>query len=232
MRSRDASCDRAAAGDNRSRRWPPDGDSPPARPARPARPSGRPAVYTAFRTALSRTDTASVFVRDYIRARPGDKVLDIGCGPCVILRDLPDVRYTGVEPDARYVAEARRQYGGRARFILGTGRTVALDDAGSYDIALAIGVLHHLNEGDAGDLLRFARLAIRPGGRLVTLDCGFTADQSLVSRFIVGLDRGRHIRAPEQYVRLIDDVFSGCSVVVRHDLLRLLYTHDICEATA
>jgi SAM-dependent methyltransferase len=149
-----------------------------------------------------------------------------------MFRDLPDVDYTGVEPEERYIAQARRQFGDRARFILGTASSTILDDLGTYDIVLAVAVMHHLDDGEARELLRLARRALCPGGRLVTVDCCYTDEQSSVARFLIGLDRGRHIRTPEHYERLIGGFFPSCSSTVRHDLLRVPYTHFICEAIA
>jgi SAM-dependent methyltransferase len=43
-------------------------------------------------------------------------------------------------------------------------------NAGCYDIVMAFGVLHHLDDAEGRELFRGARRALKPGGRFVTLD--------------------------------------------------------------
>jgi SAM-dependent methyltransferase len=94
---------------------------------------------------------------------------------------------------------------------------------------IAHGVLHHLDDDQARTLFRVARRALKPGGRLVTYDGCFTPDQSAAARFVVSLDRGRHVRTREAYERLARGEFSEVRTFVRHDLVRIPYTHLIME---
>jgi hypothetical protein len=173
-----------------------------------------------------------LFVREHVRGKPGDRDLAIGCGPRVMATDLPDVTYADVEPEEPYVLAARRRFGDCARFILGTASPITSNDAGRYDVAPAVAVMHHLDDEQARELLMFARKALHWRGRLVTVDCCYTSHQSRPARFIIGLDRGRHVRTPEHYEQLIREFFSACASTVRHDLLRVPYTDFICEAPA
>jgi len=191
-----------------------------------------PFFYRTFRRAVSRKRTRYVLVREYIRPHPGDRVLDIGCGPGVLLCDLPDADYTGIDLNERYIAEARRRFGGRGSFIRGTASPQTLNEPGAFDVALAIGVLHHLDDPEAQALLLLAKKALRPGGRFVVLDCCYTERQSRAARFIIGLDRGRHVRTPGQLDRLIGETFPAMTSTVRTDLLRIPYTHYLGLATA
>jgi len=70
------------------------------------------------------------------------------------------------------------------------------------------------------------------GGRLVTSDPCFQPDQSAAARFIISGDRGRYVRSPEAYEAIARTVFDDVTVHVRHDMLRVPYTHVImvCQA--
>ncbi len=40
-------------------------------------------------------------IQNHVRAKPGDKVIDIGCGPAQALRWFPDVEYLGFDTNAQ-----------------------------------------------------------------------------------------------------------------------------------
>lgn len=191
----------------------------------------RPGFYRLFRNLLFGKRGRQVLLDEFIRAKAGDRLIDIGCGPGVMLDDLPEVDYVGIDIEERYITRARRLYGRRGRFLLGTAGLDGIDLRGDRDIALAIGVLHHLTDDEARGLLAAARKALRAGGRLITFDNCYTPDQSRFARLVIDLDRGQFVRTREAYEGLIAEVFPRRRVVVRHDLLRIPYTHIICEAS-
>lgn len=89
--------------------------------------------------------------------RPGEKVLDAGCGEGGLARLLPDAAYTGLEPN--FAAAA-----GGPDIRNETVAEHAVSHPGEYDIVCAFHVIEHI-----ADPLGFARdltQCIRPGGRL------------------------------------------------------------------
>ena len=62
-------------------------------------------------------------IRNHARARPGDKVIDIGCGPAQVFASLPDVEYFGLDTDPGYIAFAKRTYGDKGTFVVGNTRS-------------------------------------------------------------------------------------------------------------
>lgn len=192
----------------------------------------RPAVYSLFRRLVGRDGARSVYAQQHLRLLPGQRVLDIGCGTGDILRHLPPVRYVGYDLSPRYIERARRWYGDRGEFhCRAVGDDLRVAEAG-YDVVIAHGLLHHLDDDGARALFRVARRALRPGGRLVTFDGCFTDDQSAAARLLLSLDRGRHVRDRDAYERLARSAFEQVRSSVRSDLIRLPYTHLIMECTA
>jgi cyclopropane fatty-acyl-phospholipid synthase-like methyltransferase len=188
-----------------------------------------PQIYKSFVNVIGAHAAMIRFVRDFIRAAPGDRVLDLGCGPGRLLPYLPDVDYIGVDVDDRYLAHARKQYDfGRAEFRqLDLGRDCSHFDEKGFDIAVAIGLIHHLSNDAASRLIDFSHKRLKPGGRLVTLDCAFTPGQSRAACFVVSLDRGQHVRTPENYLDLVEGRFEKAEITILHDMLRIPYTHAI-----
>lgn len=189
-------------------------------------------AYSLFRRLVGRDRARLAYTREYLRVQPGQRVLDIGCGTGDMLRYLPAVRYVGYDLSPAYIARARERFGDRGEFrCSAVSDDLAAGEAG-FDLAIAHGVLHHLDDAEAASLFRVARRALRPGGRLVTFDGCFTDDQSAAARLLLSLDRGRHVRDRDAYERLARSAFEQVRSSVRSDLIRLPYTHLIMECTA
>jgi SAM-dependent methyltransferase len=188
-----------------------------------------PSVYRLFR-AIVKGNACQIYISEYVRPVPGEKVLDIGCGPGDILEDLPAVEYLGFDINPKYVEAAQKRFGHRGRFFCGdVGLTAINKEAASFDLALATGVLHHLDDKHALSLFKLARRALKPSARLVTYDPCFAAGQPKLRRFVVSQDRGQYVRESAEYVKLAAQVFPRVTSFVRHDLLRIPYTHVILQ---
>jgi cyclopropane fatty-acyl-phospholipid synthase-like methyltransferase len=162
---------------------------------------------------------------------PGAKVLDIGCGPANMLEFLPDVRYIGFDASEAYIAEAQKRWGLRGEFTCATVNAQNLQERG-FDIVLAIGVLHHLDDQESRGLFNLAHEALRPGGRLVTLDGVYVSKQSPIARYLISKDRGEYVRHLDEYESLARGEFPDTKATVLHDLLAPMpYTHLIMECT-
>lgn len=188
----------------------------------------RPGVYSLFRRLVGRDSARAVYAREHLRLAAGQRVLDLGCGPGDILQFLPAVQYVGYDISPAYVERARRRFGQRATFHQGAV-SEALSPGRDFDVVIAHGVLHHLDDAAARTLFRVARRALRPGGRLVTFDGCFADGQSALARLFLRLDRGRHVRTREAYEALARGEFAEVKSFLRHDLIRIPYTHLIME---
>jgi SAM-dependent methyltransferase len=190
---------------------------------------GRPSAYRFFSFLVGGDRNRDIFAREHIRAQRGQRVLDVGCGPATILAHLPEVDYVGFDANPDYVAAASARFGARARFYCQRVSAESLGNHREFDIVLALGILHHLDDAEAGHLFALAHAALRPGGRLVTLDGCYAAGQSPIARALLAGDRGRHVRDEGGYRAIAARAFGQVRAVVRHDLLRIPYTHLILE---
>lgn len=190
-----------------------------------------PAIYSLFKLLIGGSSGRTRLVREYVRPTFGDRILDIGCGPGDILPYLPDVKYVGFDASQEYIKAAQTRYGVRATFICEQVSTTTLKEPSSFDIVLAIGILHHLDDAEALQLFHLAQAALKPGGRLITFDGVFIEKQSPFARYIISRDRGQNVRTQENYLAIASQVFSTITVSIRHDLLRIPYTHLILECT-
>ena len=192
-----------------------------------------PAGYRLFRRLVGGKDVLRIYLDEYVKPVPGEKVLDIGCGPADVLDYLPKVDYTGVDISPEYIASAQKRLGHRARFFCSDVAAFILQkEQGTFDLVLATGVVHHLENSQATGLFELARKALRPGGRLVTFDGCYVPGQSRMARWVLAQDRGKFVREQSQYESLASGFFSKIESTLRHDLLRIPYTHLIMRCSA
>jgi cyclopropane fatty-acyl-phospholipid synthase-like methyltransferase len=190
---------------------------------------GHAAVYSVFAKAVGAKRGRRLYVDQHIRPRSGFKILDIGCGPGDILEALPLVDYHGFDLSSDYITSARRKYGDRGHFSVHSVNADLAKIYADFDLVLATGVLHHLDDSEAKSLFELALAALREGGRLVTLDGCYMAEQSFMARFLLKQDRGQFVRTEEGYLRLARSVFSDVESTLHNDLLRIPYTHIVME---
>lgn len=193
-----------------------------------------PAVYSAFTIAMGGRGSRRRIVEDYVRPWPGAAVLDLGCGPGTMLEFLEGVDYTGVDQEKRLIEHARRRFGDKGKFIVADATCYRPDGEERFDIIVAYGLLHHLDDAAARKLFALANSLLKEGRWLITLDPCFTEGQSRIARLLAKYDRGRHVRDESAYLELAGTVFDRVKAHIRHDLLTLPYTSCIltCQASA
>ena len=187
-----------------------------------------PSAYQLFWNAIGGRAYIRTLIGEYVKPQPGNRILDIGCGPGHVLPYLPEVEYTGFDLSPQYIETARQLFP-KATFVCARVSQYTLTRRSYFDIVLALGVIHHLDDAEALQLFQIAREALQPGGRLVTLDGAFVPGQSAVARYLVRHDRGHFMRSEEGYLQLARKVFPNVDAFTRQDLLRIPYTHFIMK---
>jgi 2-polyprenyl-3-methyl-5-hydroxy-6-metoxy-1,4-benzoquinol methylase len=184
-----------------------------------------PILYQAFQNLGGFYSARLSAIERYVRPKSGDRVIDIGCGPGYLVRDLPKgITYFGFDLDETYISYANRRFGMRGQFFCCHFDDAAARRLGPVDVAMMNGVLHHIPDSDITSILSAVHNALRPGGTLFTLDGAYTKEQTRFSRYMLKHDRGRHVRTPEQYIALLETVFESVETHVHEDLARIPYT--------
>jgi arsenite methyltransferase len=132
-------------------------------------------------------------IREALDAQPGERVLDIGCGPGFYVAELLDEvgaegSVVGVDGSAAMLAVAAHRCDGHANVAFRQADVLSLpvEDA-SFDRALCVQVLEYVQDVQAA--LAEMHRALRPGGRLVVWD----VDWATVSWHSSDPDRMAHV---------------------------------------
>jgi len=189
-----------------------------------------PIIYNALQRIMGAHSGRKLLVEDFLRPQLGMNVLDIGCGPAEIIDYLPKVNYWGFDISNSYIAQANSRYGSKGNFFC---KLISLEDLSnlpSFDLVLAIGLLHHLDDNSAMAMLNLAHRALKPGGRLITVDPCLEIDQNPIARYLIMKDRGQNVRTRSEYASLISSAFSEHRIDVRNKAW-IPYTHCYMEGT-
>ncbi|HEY6080929.1 MAG TPA: class I SAM-dependent methyltransferase [Polyangiaceae bacterium] len=141
-------------------------------------------------------------------ARPGDRILDVGCGPAYYLAALPECEYFGFDTNSAQIQAARARFGDRAKFFDEPFTAEHQRALGPFDKVLLLGILHHLDDASSRSLLDLVAGCLKPGGVVVALDTPLYEGQSSFSRFLAKNDRGDFVRYAEAYVQLASQSFE------------------------
>ncbi|MGV9821206.1 class I SAM-dependent methyltransferase [Nocardia xishanensis] len=137
------------------------------------RPRGYRVLRSAFALGRGRALDAELVARS--GAAPGDRVLDIGCGPGDLARALaarvgPAGEVVGRDPSPQMVAyAAARTKEPNCHFELGPAQTLDRADS-SFDVVTCTFVMHHIPEAQREAALAHMYRVLRPGGRLLLAD--------------------------------------------------------------
>ena len=189
-------------------------------------------TYSALMRFLASPRSGVVLVHEYIKPQNGQSFLDAGCGPAGILDLLPEVSYVGIDQNENYINYATNKYGAKGTFIC--AGVDQLNDFGlkTFDRIIILGVMHHLDDAQLAKLMMSLKDRLNQGGTLITFDVAYEDKQNLIAKLLAKNDRGKFVRTKEQYLKFIQVSFKNEQADIRHDLLRVPYTHLLTRSTA
>jgi ubiquinone/menaquinone biosynthesis C-methylase UbiE len=136
------------------------------------------------------------------------RILDVGCstGACsAAIIEMKKNTYYGIDVNPDYIK--------RATQLFPDGNWQSLDarqldfQSNSFDLAMYIGVLHHMSDELALACLMETHRVIKPQGRVLIAEPTFTPG-CFLSNALLSIDRGKYIRNSEGYKNL----FNGFTI--------------------
>lgn len=138
-------------------------------------------------------------IAEELRAAPGERILDVGCGPGFYVQEAlervgPGGSVAGVDTSAPMLGLARRRVEAYENVELREAGATALPYAdGEFDAAFSVQVLEYVD--DVALALREIHRVVRPGGRVVVWDVDWSTvsmhstDAARTQRILTAWDR-------------------------------------------
>lgn len=163
---------------------------------------------------------------------PNDLWLDLGCGTAEILSRLPEnIVYLGIDNNPQYIAFAKQKYKQRpnTHFICADWNDTQWQTTFptlSIGAVSLLGLLHHLNDQDAQNILTLSLDLVKENGTLITLDGCNEIHASIMERFFYWIDRGNYVRSAATLKQLFPHTPN---ISLHSDWLRVPYCYAVCQ---
>ena len=100
------------------------------------------------------------------------------------------------------------------------------------DLILCNGVLHHLNDRQVKSLFDFLHSNLKSeGGRFLAMEPVHLMKETSLSRWVMNLDRGMHIRKEPDWKKMMNDSGLKYKTNIITGLIRIPYNYILIEAT-
>lgn len=189
-----------------------------------------PQIYILWQNFVGDYKLRKIYCRDYIKAKSGDRILDIGCGPANMVKFLPkEIDYIGFDDSKQYIEKAKKLFPQKNYSFFQEKVNFAQNFDKKFDIIMANAILHHIDDNEADKLISFAKANLAKGGKFITLDGCYIENQSFIKKWLLKNDRGKFVREQNDYFKLFSKHFNQIKVSIREDLYNIPYTIIIFE---
>lgn len=184
-------------------------------------------IYNFFCFIVSKFGWSRLYIfAKYLPYIPGDKILDLGCGPGTNSSFFQTKDYFGIDISSRYIKQAEVKSPNH-KFICGNFLLLGKEWDDSFDIILMSGLLHHLSDQLACEFIEKSYSVLKKGGRLIAIENCLHYKQSWIKRKIIMQDRGEFVRDKNDIDNLFKRSKFKAQLSIEEDLLLIPYTHCI-----
>ena len=190
-----------------------------------------PSIYLAYQYIVGGIRARKRCISEHVKPTEGLTVLDIGCGPGYAIESFSEPTYFGFDISPEYIEYANRKFNPPGKFFCQYFDEATLNWLPKIDVVLLMGVIHHLDDESAVQLLSLIKRVMSPSGKLYALDGCYQKGQSSIDKYFLDKDRGEHLRQEPAYTALATKVFPKVKGTVRKDLFYIPQTTLIMECS-
>lgn len=184
-----------------------------------------PWFYESFQNLLGAQQSRKRFFHQWVHTQDSCDVLELGCGPSSSLAFIRYRSYHGIDINPHHIAQHQSKISPTVNFETGAAQDVVPYLSKTFDVVLALGFLHHLNDESVSALLEAALGKLSPNGSIFFLEPVYLEKQNRIAKLLKDLDSGKHVRTIEGYCKLMQREGFRFDYRITHDLLRVPYDH-------
>ena len=154
-------------------------------------------------------------------------ILDIGCGPGNMIKYLSFNKYFGFDSDKKYISYASKKYKD-CNFFCEIFSKSSINKIDKVDVVMLFGLLHHISNNEALELLENVKLTLKKNSKIVILDPVFIESQNPIAKFLIKNDRGNFVRTADEYQEIFKQTNLRTSYKIYHQKI-VPYTHIVSE---
>jgi SAM-dependent methyltransferase len=137
-------------------------------------------------------------IKQVVQGKNQPLILDLGCGTGLLKKNYPHCNYTGIDTNLYYIKYAQKRLAGR--FI--RGDILALEHLPireHFDFIVLNGVLHHLDNSMAAQLLLSLGNYLHETGKIIVIDHLYTDTLNPINKILLKGDRGSFSRTETEF---------------------------------
>tara|TARA_B110000305_G_C19432705_1_gene637119 strand:+ start:1534 stop:2124 length:591 start_codon:yes stop_codon:yes gene_type:complete len=154
-------------------------------------------------------------------------ILDIGCGPGNMIKYLSFNKYFGFDNDIKYISYASKKYKD-CNFFCEIFSKSSINKIDKVDVVMLFGLLHHISNNEALELLENVKLTLKKNSKIVILDPVLIDSQNPIAKFLIKNDRGKFVRTVDEYQEIFKQTNLRTSYKIYHQKI-VPYTHIVSE---
>lgn len=185
----------------------------------------RPFFFNSIRRVIAGDQhNTKAFISETLKKYNVKSVLDIGCGTGDFCVCAPKgAHYTGADLNDHYIRYASQRYGTKNKtWITQDVTEKSFYDGRKYDAVLFVSMVHHLSNQELNAMLPVIKKMTR---KVIIIADIIPEPPGFLRKFMVKLDQGKYIRAPEDKLAIIEKY--GKIVYTEHIPSRLAIQYGI-----
>lgn len=185
-------------------------------------------VYRTYQYLVIKKSTYNFIYQYIFKTNENSIVLDCGCGPAQYRKLIKSKKYIGVDFNPNHIQTAKKNYPNDI-FYEGDLSKFDFQIIGKVTDVLLFGLLHHLNDENAKNLINNLLNQLEKNGKLTAIDPVYVIQKNFYdsfANFIASKDQGNYVRKENEYRKLVNSELATVETQIYKNLLRIpFYLH-------